>query len=132
MHRKRQAEQAGFGLVTAIFVIVILALFGILAARYVTLTSISASEDYLAAQALYSAESAARLKIMCFDKGGGPPFYGAGNTCKSFNPTISMLTTSGTYSTAGTYSTTGTYRRIIVTADWQQEISREIEVNYRF
>ena len=132
MPRKKNTEQSGFGLVTAIFVIVILALFGILAVRYAALTSISASEDYLAAQALYAAESAARLKIMCFDKGGGPPFYGAGNTCKSYNPTIGMFTISGTYSTAGTYSTSGTYRRIVVTADWQQEISREIEVNYRF
>ncbi len=64
------SNKQGFGLISAIFVIVILALFGLLVARFVATTSITSSEDYLWSQALYSAESAAQLRILYNDGGG--------------------------------------------------------------
>jgi hypothetical protein len=59
----------------AVFVIVILGLFGTLIARYASLGSTASMEEYLWAQALYSAESAAQLRILTHDRGGtGPTF----------------------------------------------------------
>ena len=65
------ANRRGFALITAVFAIVILALFGLLIARYTVTTQTSSAEDYLWAQALYSAESVMRLNILSRDKGGG-------------------------------------------------------------
>lgn len=64
-------NQHGFGLIAAIFVIVILAVFGLLVARFTGTGSVQSAEDYLWAQALYSAQSASRLRIL-IDDGGGP------------------------------------------------------------
>ena len=64
------ANRRGIALITAIFVIVILALFGLLIARYTVTTQTSSAEDYLWAQALYSAESTMRLNILRNDGGG--------------------------------------------------------------
>jgi hypothetical protein len=63
--------QGGFGLIAAMFVVVFLALFGVLAARFLATTSLSSSEDYLWTQALYSAESTAHRVILFNDGGGG-------------------------------------------------------------
>ncbi len=63
-------NQRGIGLITAIFVIVIVGMFGSLIARYATISSVSSAEDYHWAQALYSAQSAAQVAIL-FDDGGG-------------------------------------------------------------
>ncbi|MEA3547029.1 MAG: hypothetical protein U9R66_05135 [Thermodesulfobacteriota bacterium] len=63
-------NEKGIGLLGAIFVIVILALFGLLIARYTQTTSVSSAEDYLWAQALYSAESGIRLRMLEHDEGG--------------------------------------------------------------
>jgi len=60
----------GFGLIMAIFVIVIMAMFGLLTVRYVSTTSETSAEDYLWAEGLYAAESAVQLKILCRDDGG--------------------------------------------------------------
>jgi len=67
----RGAGQRGIALITAIFAIVILGLFGLLIARYTMTSQTSSAEDYLWAQALYSAESVARLNILRHDGGGG-------------------------------------------------------------
>ena len=65
------ANQRGIALITAMFAIVILALFGLLITRYTVTTQRSSAEDYLWAQALYSAESTMRLNILGDDGGGG-------------------------------------------------------------
>ena len=65
------ANRRGIALITAVFAIVILALFGLLIARYTVTTQMSSAEDYLWAQSLYSAESAMRLNILGDDGGGG-------------------------------------------------------------
>ncbi|MCG2740791.1 MAG: hypothetical protein L6300_11225 [Syntrophaceae bacterium] len=65
------ANRRGFALITAMFVIVILSLFGLLIARYTVTTQTSSAEDYLWAQSLYSAESVMRLNILGDDDGGG-------------------------------------------------------------
>jgi len=65
------ANRRGIALITAVFAIVILALFGLLIARYTVTTQLSSAEDYLWAQSLYSAESVMRLNILGDDGGGG-------------------------------------------------------------
>ena len=64
------ANRRGIALITAIFAIVILALFGLLITRYTVTTQTSSAEDYLWAQSLYSAESVMRLNILSRDNGG--------------------------------------------------------------
>lgn len=65
------SSDKGFGLVAAVFVIVFMGMFGLLAARHLQSTSIDASETWLWAQALYTANSTARLRILTHDGGGG-------------------------------------------------------------
>lgn len=67
---KSCVNEKGIGLITAIFVIVIVAMFGSLIARYLTISSVSSAEEYHWAQALYSAQSAAQVAIV-FQDGGG-------------------------------------------------------------
>lgn len=64
-------NRRGIGLITAVFAIVILSLFGLLLTRYTVTTQMSSAEDYIWAQALYSAESVMRLNILSRDNGGG-------------------------------------------------------------
>lgn len=66
--------QDGFGLIAALFVVVFLALFGVLAARYVATSSLASSEDYLWTQVLYAAEATAHRAILFHDGGGGGAF----------------------------------------------------------
>jgi len=68
--------QKGAGIMVAVFVIVILGMFGTLIARYASMGAATSVEEYLWAQALYSAESAAQLRILTHDDGGsgGPVF----------------------------------------------------------
>lgn len=61
----------GFGLVAAIFVVVILAVFGLLVARFTGTGSLESAEDYLWAQAYYSAQSGIQLCILQQDLSGG-------------------------------------------------------------
>ncbi|MBU0675381.1 MAG: hypothetical protein KJ950_12115 [Proteobacteria bacterium] len=63
-------NQQGFGLIAALFMIVILAMFGSLAARYLATTTITSTDDYLWAKSLYAAESAANRRILYHDGGG--------------------------------------------------------------
>lgn len=63
-------NRRGIALITAVFAIVILALFGLLITRYTVTTQTSSAEDYLWAQSLYSAESTMRLNILRNDGGG--------------------------------------------------------------
>jgi hypothetical protein len=63
-------NECGVGLITAVFVIVVIGMFGSLIARYAAISSVSSAEDYLWAQALYSAQSAAQVAIL-YDDGGG-------------------------------------------------------------
>ncbi|OGQ94087.1 MAG: hypothetical protein A2521_05460 [Deltaproteobacteria bacterium RIFOXYD12_FULL_57_12] len=118
------SNRAGFGLITAMFVVVVLGMIGLLIARYVAISSTAATEDYLAAQALYAAESAAQLKIMCYD--GGGTFGGVAN-CAPFNPLISSFTTTATQDD---FATAANFKTLAVAAQ-RQEIYREIEVKYR-
>ena len=62
--------ERGIGLITAIFVIVVVGMFGTLIARYAAVSAVSSAEDYHWAQALYSAHSAAQVRILYNDGGG--------------------------------------------------------------
>ena len=113
------ANRRGIGLITAVFAIVILALFGLLIARYTVTTQTSSTEDYIWAQALYSAESVTRLNILRHDNGGG-----AG--C-AVNPTVGQLPTiivSDTFTAANLPATIG------VQAIHSTKVSRTVEVKY--
>lgn len=63
-------NQEGVGLITAIFVIVVVGMFGVLIARFAMISSMSSTEDYFWAQALYSAQSSAQIAILYGDGGG--------------------------------------------------------------
>lgn len=58
------------GLIAAVFIIVVVGMFGVLIARYTTISSVNSAEDSVWAQALYSAESTMRLNILRNDGGG--------------------------------------------------------------
>ncbi|VAW39796.1 hypothetical protein MNBD_DELTA03-1703 [hydrothermal vent metagenome] len=68
---KITGNQKGFGLIVAIFIIVILGMFGTLIAKFTIMGSTESAEEYLWAQALYSAESAVQLRILTHDGGHG-------------------------------------------------------------
>ncbi|MBU0681192.1 MAG: hypothetical protein KKD73_07205 [Proteobacteria bacterium] len=70
MSRNPLHNQDGIGLIAAIFLIVVVAMFGVLIARYTMISAQASAEDYLWAQALYSAESGAKLRILEHDNGG--------------------------------------------------------------
>lgn len=74
MFRKYSSEvvnnDRGIGLITALFVIVVVAMFGLLIVRYARFGSIASVEDYFWSQALYSAQSAAQQSVL-FNDGGG-------------------------------------------------------------
>ncbi len=63
-------NQRGMGLIAAVFIIVVVGMFGVLIARYTTISSVNSAEDSVWAQALYSAESTMRLNILRNDGGG--------------------------------------------------------------
>lgn len=69
--QNRLNNQQGIGLITAIFVIVIVSMFGVLIARYAMVSSVASAEDYLWAQSLFSAQSAAQSWVLLNDGGGG-------------------------------------------------------------
>jgi len=70
MFHKPVLNQRGMGLIMAVFIIVVVAMFGVLIARYTTISSVTSAEDALWVQALYSAESTMRLNILRHDGGG--------------------------------------------------------------
>ena len=108
----------GFGLLAAIFVIVVVAMFGMLIVRYTITGAVSSVDDYLWAQALYSAESAAQLTILDHDGGGTGTF--------SLPLEINKLTANSTIDDFTLPTTPATLR---VNATFLN-ITREIEVKY--
>lgn len=116
--RKRSANQ-GFALVVALFVIVIMAAFGLLIARYTTTTQAVSAEDYLWAQALHSAESVVRLNILFRDGGGG---FGASPV-----PSVQNIST---HIETDTFVTANTPAIIRVRADHATGVSRTVEAKY--
>lgn len=108
----------GFGLLAAIFVIVMVAMFGMLIVRYTITGSVSSVDDYLWAQALYSAESAAQLTILDHDGGGTGTF--------ALPLEINKLTANSTIDDF-TLPTTPATLRVNATI---LNITREIEVKY--
>ncbi|MFA6465109.1 MAG: hypothetical protein WCT30_05080 [Desulfurivibrionaceae bacterium] len=116
----------GIGLITAVFAIVILALFGLLIARFTVTTQTSSTEDYLWAQALYSAESVMRLNILGNDGGGG--------ITAPVNPTVGGIpalppTTDGTTLFAFTATDTPTTIQVQAKHDGTK-VSRTVEAKY--
>lgn len=112
------ANRRGIGLITAVFAIVILALFGLLIARYTITTQMSSAEDYLWAQSLYSGESVMRLNILRHDGGG---------VAGVANPTVGEIPTtivSDTFTTANAPAT------IRVQAQHGTGVSRTVEAKY--
>lgn len=126
LRRRPTMDQRGFGLMTAVFVIVVLALFGLLIARYTQISALSSAEDYLWAQAIYAADTTAQRTILFHDAGGGGGAYPG-------NPTVAGFTTSRTI-VGGTLGGAGTPTTIRVLASQPisptETISREIEVKY--
>jgi hypothetical protein len=88
MFRNPIKNQDGIGLIAAIFLIVVVAMFGVLIARYTMISSQSSAEDYLWAQALYAAESAAQLRILEDDDGGPAGWTWADPTISTFGTTV--------------------------------------------
>lgn len=119
-HKKSPlANQGGFGLVAAIFAMVILALFGVLAARYIFTTSISSAEDYLWTQSLYAAEAAAQRRILYNDGGGTGAFVA---------PTIQNIITA---ITTDTFTAAGSPAVLAVRGTVPgSDITRVIEIKY--
>ena len=120
------ANRRGIALITAIFVIVILALFGLLIARYTVTTQTSSAEDYLWAQSLYSAESAMRLNILGNDGGGG--------IAAPVHPTVggipTLPPTKADGATLFTFTAPGTPTTIQVQAKHGTGVSRTVEAKY--
>lgn len=115
-------NRRGIGLVTAIFAMVILSLFGLLIARYTMTTQISSVEDFLWAQSLYSAESSARLNILRNDQGGNLPAKPA-----PVQPTIGQIPTTVTTDNFTAPNVAATIR---VRATDTTGVSREVDVKY--
>ena len=120
------ANRRGIGLITAVFAIVILSLFGLLIARYTVTTQMSSAEDYLWAQSLYSAESAMRLNILGDDGGGG--------LAAPVNPTVGGIQTELLEVVPGTpfaFTDPGTNVTIRVRGFHGIGVSRTVEAKYR-
>jgi hypothetical protein len=119
------ANRRGIALITAIFAIVILALFGLLIARYTVTTQLSSAEDYLWAQSLYSAESVMRLNILGDDGGGG--------ITTLVTPTVGGIETKLEEVTPGTsfaFTDPGTNVTIRVRGYHDIGVSRTVEAKY--
>ncbi|PLX49039.1 MAG: hypothetical protein C0613_09175 [Desulfobulbaceae bacterium] len=114
-------NQDGIGLIAALFIIVVVAMFGVLIGRYTMISSQASAEDYLWAQALYAAESVTQLRILEDDGGGNWP---AG---WSATPTINNITT--TLVGPSPLDPAGDILKIRATAT-RATVSRIIEVRY--
>lgn len=118
---KRSADH-GFALVIALFLIVILSVFGLVAARHTIATQAASAEDYLLAQALHSAESGLRLNVLYRDGGGG--------LVAVPSPQVGNFSTSVETDSATAVSEIGTIRIIRVRADHPAGVSRAVEIKY--
>lgn len=115
--RSRFTER-GFALVAALFAIVIMAVFGLLIARYTTTTQAASAEDYLWAQALHSAESVVRLNILYRDGGG------------LSTPPAPVVQNISTHIEIDTFTAANTPATIRVRADHATGVSRTVEAKY--
>lgn len=117
------ANRRGLALISAIFAIVILALFGLLITRYTVTTQTSSAEDYLWAQSLYSAESTMQLNILGDDDGGG--------ITTPVTPTVGGIKTEfPADSPAFAFSHSGTTVTIRVRGFHDIGVSRTVEAKY--
>lgn len=114
-----ERNQTGIGLLAAVFIIVIVGLFGLLIARYTMISSVASAEDFQAAQGLYSAESAAQLRILSHDGGGNLGAFVFPVTVKDFTVTASTDNFGGF----------GSISSLAVNAS-RQDIVRKIEIKY--
>jgi len=95
-------------------------MFGVLIARYTTISSVVSAEDYIWAQAFYSAEATMRLNILRHDGGGNLPV--------AVNPTVGGITTEIiTPPTSFTDSITPATIRVRAT---RAQVSRTVEAKY--
>ncbi len=122
MFRKPIKNQDGIGLIAAIFLIVVVAMFGVLIARYTMISSQTSAEDFLWSQALYSAEGAAQLRILN-DDGGGPPTWGVWSDPIIINTFTTNITSGPTTLGASTIQE-------IQSQATRATITRTIEVRY--
>jgi hypothetical protein len=98
-------------------------MFGVLIARYTMISSQSSAEDYLWAQALYSADSAAQLRMLTHDVVGDT----SGWTDRTINTFTSTITSGPTqFGTSGIWVIRSEATRPINSGP----ITRTIEVRY--
>lgn len=109
------------GLITAVFIIVVVGMFGVLIARYTTISSVASAEDVIWAQAFYSAESTMRLNILRHDGGGAPPTWPL-----PVNPTVGGIATDIITDSFTTPVTPATIRVRATRA----QVSRTVEAKY--
>jgi heme/copper-type cytochrome/quinol oxidase subunit 3 len=122
MFRNPIKNQEGIGLIAAIFLIVVVAMFGVLIARYTMISSQASAEDYLWSQALYSAESAAQLRILEDDDGGPAGWtWAADPTINTFTTTVSAPSLVGSSTTIYEIQSQAT----------RASITRTIEIRYK-
>ena len=119
MFRNPLQNNDGIGLIAALFIIVMIGMFGVLLARYTSISSQASADDYLWSQALYAAESGARRAILADDQGGGggplPTPQVAGFTLSVTGPTTLTPSTICQINVRATKAT----------------VSREIEIRYK-
>lgn len=106
------------GLITAVFIIVVVGMFGVLIARYTVISSVASTEDYIWAQALYSAESTMRLNVLRHDGGGNLP----GSVSPAVGGTATNIITD-----SFTVPTTPATIRVRAT---RAQVSRTVEAKY--
>ena len=71
-------NQAGITMLAAVFFLVVVALFGLLAVRMISTGTVSSAEGYLNIQGEFSALSGRELRTLYIDRGGASGW--AGNT----------------------------------------------------
>lgn len=118
----------GIGLIAAIFLIVVVGMFGVLIARYTMISSQTSAEDYLWSQALYAAESGAKLRILEHDNGGNWGTW-VDPTIQGFNLTLSSQGATLTAPDLPSVIATSNIFELSVQAS-KASISRTIEVRY--
>ncbi|MBV5341335.1 MAG: hypothetical protein J0665_17575 [Deltaproteobacteria bacterium] len=115
-------NQRGMGLIMAVFIIVVVAMFGVLIARYSTISSVTSAEDILWAQALYSAESTIRLNILHHD--------GGGNLSGSVEPMVGGLSTDILADTYADSTQPATIKVLATRVVNESAVSRTLEAKY--
>lgn len=122
MFREIMTNHRGMGLITAIFMIVVVGMFGVLIARYASIGSAASAEDYIWAQALYSAESGVRLNVLRHD--------GGGNFAAVPEPVVGGVATNILADTFAAADTPATIRVQAVREVDGSEIHRVVEVKF--